>query len=631
MSYTHRLSRVFVWRLAVALALLLSLPMVSAHAVVGNLAARPGAPSEARYDILVERDVPIPMRDGAIMVADIYRPKAEGRFPVLLENTSYDRRVSTDIRMSTHSFFVPRGYVLVVRSSRGRFGSEGAFDLYKAERNDGYDAVEWAALQPWSNGRVGLVGKSLAGQSLFHAAASRPPHLVCAMAALTGADLWREWYYRGGAMEFAFLAYWTAGILGQDMAERALDPEALQSWVDLQALYLADQAEYSSIVPISRFRPARISKSVNIFADLAAHPTDGPYWRAMSPNSFFGDIAVPVLHIGGWYDIFLNGAFRAFHELRKKGGSALARDNQRLLIGPWHHSVPSFYRPMIGVVDFGPNLADPNVNQLRLAFADYWLKDIRHDDFHENEPVRVFTMGANVWRTGEDWPFSDMRSQKYYLRVGPSGSIDSPNDGSLSLQPPDSAEEPQTYLYDPMDPTPTRGGSGLLLFPYGPRGLADYGPHDQTPVERASLTFTSPPLESDLEITGPVTVVLYAASSAVDTDWVARVSDVDFKGTSLNVVEGVQRARYRDSGENPRLATPGEIYRYDVDLWATSHVFKAGHRIRVTINSSSFPRWSRNMNVAEFPEQSTVWTVARNSIYLDAAHPSHVLLPVRKP
>ena len=601
-----------------------------AATALGNPGARPGNPSPATHEILVERDVPIPMRDGAVMRADIYRPKTEGRFPVLVESSAYERGNSTDIRMGTHTFFVPRGYVFIIRNTRGRYTSEGEFDLCKWERNDGYDTVEWAAAQPWSNGRVGLVGKSYAGQFLLHTAAANPPHLVCAMSALTASDVWREWYYRGGAMEFAFTTHWAGSTFARDLAEKHLSPEAFRKWDDLHAVYLAEQERYASVVPPVLFQPARIGDSINLFRDWTARPEDGEHWQRMSPWRGFPEITIPILHIGGWYDIFLNGTLKTYQGITEKGGSEKARRNQRLFIGPWHHRVLSWTQSRIGVLDFGPGFRERTLNQARLAFADYWLKDIKHEAFDPGRPVQFFTMGANEWRASETWPLPGVAETRFYLRDGRSGTIDSLNDGVLSPEKPQLPAEPHSYVYDPMDPTPTRGGSILYTFTYSPHGLSTHGPQDQTPVDRRSLTFTSDIVQTPLEITGAVRATLHAASSAVDTDWVVRLSDVHPDGTPVVLAEGIQRARYRDSDIRPTLLDPGRIYAYTVDLWSTSHVFQKGHRIRVTIASSNFPRWSRNMNVAEFPEQATGWVKAVNSVYLDPDHPSHIVLPVRE-
>jgi len=606
---------------------LAALPSAAALAR-GNPMAREGALSSPVHEIMVEKDVMVPLRDGTLASIDIYRPRASGRFPVLVEGTAYAKSCSTDIRMSTHTFFVPRGYVFIIWNTRGRFKSGGVFRMDIPQGEDGYDIVEWAAAQPWSNGKIALVGKSYSGQILFQTAATRPPHLVCAIDALTHTDAWR-WYYRGGAMEYGFAIYWASAILGPDQAQKRLadKPEALRRWQETLSMYLADPEHFAGAIPAIGFTPAAIDATTNLVREWASHPTDGPFWRRLSPSASFDRITIPMLHVGGWFDIFLSGALEAFQGISARGGSPLARENQRLLLGPWHHSVPSYSRSKIGAVDYGPALREPDFNTLRLAFLDYWLKNIRSSYYDPAIPVRYFTMNG-AWQVAPSWP-PKAQEQAWYFHPGKGAPSFSLNDGGLSRCPPASpTAPPQRFVYDPMNPLPTRGGSGLLLFAFGPDGLTDYGQQDQRPVDHKSLTFTSAPLRRDMTVTGPLGVELYGASSAVDTDWVARLEDVAPEGVSLNVAEGILRTRFRNSAIMPQLLTPGRAYLFHVDMGATSYIFKAGHRLRVTVNSSSFPRWSRNMNVAAFPEQADCWEQAANAVLLDAAHPSRLLLPV---
>lgn len=613
-----------LWLGVIACALLLSLSQ-AAWAVRGNPNAKIGDPSQPQYEITIDYDVEIPLRDGTIVKADVHRPKADGKFPALMEGTPYGKKQSSEMSKGTHEFFVPRGYVVVTWESRGRLNSGGVFNPHAQEQNDCYDVVEWMAKQPWSNGKVATIGVSYMGQVQFNTAIAQPPHLACAVPGLTAADLWREWYYRGGAMEYVFAASWSSLTLGPDLAKRNLSADAAQEWMDSMALVKADKETSYSVIPAANFELCQIGE-VNLLKEWANHPTDGVYWWKISPKSYYKEINVPMMHMGGWYDIFQPGSYTAFNEIQDKGASELARDNQRLMMGPWHHLAPVSTQQ--GILDFAPGLSTSDYHTARLEFFDYWMKDIQHKTFSLDDPVRIFVTGDNVWRTEKEWPLARTQYTKFYFGTGKSGSIKSLNDGTLSTKAPAKTAEPQSYVYDPMNPTPTRGGSTLYLFPFGPDGSPGAAAEDQRPVDVKSLTYTSSPLDKDMEVTGPVKALIYAASSAVDTDWVVRVSDVAPDGTSINIVDGIQRARFRESGVHPTLIEPGKIYAYEVDLWATSHVFKAGHSIRVTVNSSSFPRWSRNMNVAAQPELATEWVKATNAIYLDPEHPSHVTLPV---
>ena len=606
-------------------ALLLLIVLPGAAWSRGNPEAKPGPASAAQYEIIVETDQKITMRDGTVIAATVQRPKAEGAFPVLVEGTPYGLNPSSEMGKGTHAYFVPRGYAVVSWGTRGRYGSEGEFTPLVNDRNDGYDVVEWAAGQPWSNGKVGLIGISYMGQVQLNTAIARPPHLVCAAPAMTAADLWREWFYRGGAMEYMFSAGWAGMRLGEDLARKSLSPEAFEAWKKQSEAMNADKAKAFNVVPAINFALAQMGER-NLFKDWALHPTDSPYWRDMSPESGFDRIAVPMLHIGGWFDIFQAGCFKAFNGIGERGATALARENQRLAVGPWTHLDQKSTRQ--GISDFSPGLTETDYHDIRLAFFDYWLKNIQQESFALDEPVKIFVTGRNVWRNEKEWPPARVRPVRYFLGGGKSGSVASLNDGTLSVGLPAKGSAPQTFVYDPMSPLPTRGGGCLYMFAYGPDGLADSGPQDQRPLDAKSLTYTSAPLTRETEITGQVKAVLHAASSAVDTDWVVRLSDVAPDGTSVLVADGIQRARFRASGTEPALIEPGKTYEYEVDLWAVSHVFKQGHRIRVAVTSSNFPRWSRNMNVAEFPEQATTWEKATNTIYLDADKPSRITLPV---
>lgn len=605
-------------------ALVFYLPLV-AWAVRGNPNAILGQPSQVQYDVIIDYNVEIPLRDGVIVKADVHRPNADGKFPALMEGTPYGKKSSSEMGKGTHEFFVPRGYVVVTWESRGRYNSEGIFNPHVQEQNDCYDVVEWMAKQPWSNGKVASIGISYMGQVQLNTVISQPPHLTCAVPGLTAADLWREWYYRGGAMEYVFISSWSSLTLGPDLAKRNMSAEAAQEWMDNMALTKADKEASYSIIPAVDFEPCQIG-DLNLLKGWGAHPADGPYWWKISARSYFKEMNVPMMHMGGWYDIFQPGSYTTFNEVQKQGASEMARDNQRLFMGPWHHLAP--VKTKQGIIEFAPGLNVNDYHTARLEFLDYWMKDIQAKTFSLDDPVKIFVTGDNVWRTEKEWPLARTQYTKFYLDDDKSGTIKSLNDGTLSTRAPQTTDAPQSYVYNPMNPTPTRGGSTLYMFPYGPDGAAGAAAQDQRPVDKRSLTYTTDPLEKEMEVTGPVKAFINAASSAVDTDWVVRVSDVAPDGTAINIVDGIQRARFRTSGIHPTLIEPGKIYRYEVDLWATSHVFKAGHSIRVTVNSSSFPRWSRNMNVAELPEHASKWVKATNTIYLDSEHPSYVVLPV---
>lgn len=625
-----------------ALTLTLALAMPSAGwADVGNPNAKPGPASEAQYDeYITEMDVPITMRDGVTLYADVYRPKAEGKFPVLVGGTPYTKINAMLIRGDYIPYATSRGYAIVVYDVRGQHSSEGEIDLHINLRNDGYDVIEWAAKQPWSNGRLAVDGASYDGQVAIATITAHPPHLETGIVTATSSDLFRQWYYRDGALESGFTTYWSGKYFSSMLANRLFPDEAeREEHLDNIALYPADPAAYLNVLPLADFEPSQMGDE-NFLKEWIAHNTDDEYWRVRNPETYFGDITIPVMHLGGWYDIFVAGTIQAFNDIQEVGATELARDNQKLFLGPWaHFQIPWYNQRGIDTVSevyCGQELADYDHAKTRLDYFDYWLKDIQRPGFDPEERVHVWTFGANEWRSLPEYPLYETNYTNLYLNAAASGSSEALYDGSLSFDPPTESVDPITYEYDPMNPVATRGGNNLFPVNIDPRGTPDpsnpdslgIGAEDQLPAELDTITFTTDVLTEATEVTGHIRATIYAATDCVDTDWVVRLSDVTPDGKSIVVADGIQRARYRESDFNPTLVEPGEIYAYDVDLWHNSWIFEPGHRIRVAITSSNWPRYSRNMNVAEQPELATEWKIANNSIYLDPEHASKVVLPI---
>ncbi|MBI4221029.1 MAG: CocE/NonD family hydrolase, partial [Chloroflexi bacterium] len=354
------------------------------------------------------------------------------------------------------------------------------------------------------------------------------------------------------------------------------------------------------------------------FYDHVDHPDDGPYWWRWNVATRHTEVGKPIYHMGGWFDAFLSGTIGNFHGIRASARSEQARKTQKLIVGPWTHGPGATSQTKVGEFDFGPAAA-MSFNEMRLPWFDYWLKDV-DTGVMEEPPVRFFTMGINRWQTSENWPPSNVRSTNFYFQVGSSGSAKSLNDGRLQADVVEGAGGADSYVYDPARPVPTRGGSWIM---------PGAGPYDQRPVEPHCLTYTSDPLSHDLEIAGPVKAVLYAMSSAPDTDWVVRLCDVGPDGASRPVAEGILRARYRESHVHPQPMTPNTVYRFEVDLWHTSNVFQRGHRIRVAVTSSCFPRWDRNLNTGGSFGTEASGQIAHNTVFRSPVHPSHVVLPVR--
>ena len=354
------------------------------------------------------------------------------------------------------------------------------------------------------------------------------------------------------------------------------------------------------------------------FLDWLAHPNYDEYWKRWSLEEHYSEINVPVLTIAAWYDIFLGGSLRNYIGLKAHGGSEAARKGQRLIVTIGGHAGGG---RKIGDVDFGPAAEHDDEDDVVLRWYDHLFKNVAND--FSGKPVKIFVMGANQWREEEDWPLSRAHETKYFLHSsGKANSIR--GDGSLSNTVPRS-ESFDHYAYDPADPAPTVGGplccDSKHLHP---------GPRDQRPVEARDdvLVYSTPALAQDLEVTGPVRLELFAASSAVDTDFTAKLVDVAPDGFSQNLTEGILRARYRDSQEQPTFLNPGQIYKFAIDVWATSNVFRKGHRIRLEVSSSNFPRFDRNMNTGEDNASARKPASAINTIYHDAEHPSALILPV---
>jgi uncharacterized protein len=561
--------------------------------------------------VVVDRGVPVTMRDGVVLFADVYRPAGPGRFPVLLERTPYDKAVDKEIDIGERA--AAEGYVVIVQDVRGRYTSGGEWYPFRHESQDGYDTIEWAAGLPYSNGKVGMFGSSYVGATQMLAAIAHPPHLAGICPMFTPSDYHHEWIYLGGAFQQWFDQTWTS-ILAQDTAEKYLKS-------------ITSATQDRRVLPLTNYRVFNLEKALQpgdltakfapYYLDWLAHPNFDAYWQPWSIEHHYADIRVPSLTVAAWYDIFLGGSLRNYSGVKTNGGTEEARKNQQLLITIGGHAGTE---RKIGTVDFGPAGAFDE-SDVTMEWYDYLFKGI-NNRFATGRPVKIFVMGKNEWREEAEWPLSRAKSTTYYLhsdgRANSAGG-----DGALSTLLPQ-AEPSDHYVYDPQNPVPTEGGP-LCCDSHQPPG-----PHDQEAVERRKdvLVYSTPAFASETEVTGPVSVDLYATSSAVDTDFTAKLVDVDEKGIALNLTEGIVRARYRDSQLNPAKLAPGHIYKFTIDLWATSNVFLAGHKLRLEISSSNFPRFDRNLNLGEASGQAKAWTTATNTILHDAGHPSAVILPL---
>jgi putative CocE/NonD family hydrolase len=573
-------------------------------------------------------DVPTAMRDGTILRSNVFTPTAPGTFPVILLRLPYNKDLAQTYVYASPAFYASHCYIVVVQDVRGQYKSDGFFYTFRYEANDGYDTIEWAAALPKSNGKVGMYGFSYPGGTQLLPATLRPPHLVAIVPAMTASDYHDGWTYEGGALDQSFAEDWPLTTLANSHVRRYPDGAALDA--EMNQAVAEEFTKWYWFLPLKDFPPLHPEdpRVAPYFFDWLRHPDNDAYWKQWSIRERYDRITVPALHFDGWYDIFIDGALENFNGLRRNAGSKLARENQQLVVGPWLH-LP--WGRNVGALDFGPQ-ADNPIDQLQLRWFDYWLKGI--DNGVDGDPkVRIFVMGANKWRTADAWPVPGTEFRKYYLHSqGEANTVS--GDGWLSTKKPESdgdgrgsrrrlREAPtDTFEYDPSDPVPSIGGRFQASVPGGP--------YDQRPVlERPDvLVYTSAPLERDLEVTGPITVTLYASSSARDTDFVAKLDDVYPDGTSMLIELGVQRARYRESSTRPTPIKPGKIYKYTIHVWPTSNVFKAGHQIRLEITSSNFPMWDRNPNTGHAFAQDAELRIADQVIYHDEDHPSEITLPI---
>jgi putative CocE/NonD family hydrolase len=558
------------------------------------------------YTITVEHNAIATMRDGTKLRADIYRPAAEGKFPVLLVRTPYDKtnEMEFGVRAAT------RGYVVVEQDVRGRFQSEGEWYPFKYESQDGYDTVEWAAALPYANGKVGMFGGSYVGATQYLAAIAKPPHLSGICPNVTASNYHDGWTYQSGAFEQWFNESWTTGLAENTMRRRVDSGQNAIAWTEKLPL---------TSYPILQVPPT--DGLAPYFADWLAHPNYDEYWKQWSIEDHYAQIEVPVFSLGAWYDIFLRGTLRNYVRLKKEAGTEQARLGQKLMVYVGGHAGGSNQKK-VGAVDFGDKLPF-DFNEVMLNWYDPLLK-AQPSSRASDKPVKIFVMGKNEWREEDDWPLARAKNTKYYLHSLGAANTAS-GDGALSTTPP-GVEKADQFTYDPADAVPTLGGP-LCCGPFPPAGL---GPQDQSKAESRSdvLVFTTPALTNDLEVTGPVSLDLYVSSSAADTDFTGKLVDVWPNGFAQNLTEGILRLRYRNSQEKPELTKPGETYHITVDLWATSNVFLAGHKLRLEISSSNFPRFDRNLNTGEEQAGATRISKASNVIFHDKAHPSGLVLPV---
>lgn len=582
---------------------------------------------------MIDRGVPTPMRDGTVLVSDVYRPDDEDAHPVLLMRTPYDRTFPQNTHHSIDLVAMTlRGYTCMVQDVRGRFASEGHYETYTSEADDGFDTIAWLTQQPWCDGNVGMFGTSYMAQAQWLAASQQPPALRALAPfqsphSTTGGDR-----YRGGALQLGVLASWAMGaiapaeVMRRAQADPSLWPEFLLVLDDADNL-----DEHMRRLPLVPWLPidARAGGLSPQFDQTARYEFHPPVPR-FNP----ADIATPAMVFAGWYDVFLQPCLDLFCGVVTEGAGAETRALTRLVVGPWSHGMAS---SVVGELNFGIGassiLLDRKESYSKLLGRWFDARMRGRDTGIDDEPrVKVFVMGENRWRGLEAWP-PPSQAQRWHLHAGageapgaaPATAVAAVGSaGRLALEAPADEAAPSVFWLDPDDPVPTRGGTLML----GQEYLR--GPVDQLRTELRDdvLVFTSDPLETTLTVIGPVRLVAWVSAETPDTDVVARLCDVHPDGRSFNVVDGILRLRFREGLDREKPLEPGEVYRVELDLWSTAQAFLPGHRLRLHVTASDFPRYDRCPGTGQTSADATAILPQRNRLFHDAEHPTHLLLPI---
>jgi len=554
--------------------------------------------------IVVERDVAVPMRDGTILRADVYRPDRGGPYPVLVSRTPYGKQGKVP------PAYVEAGYIVVCQDVRGRYASDGRFEsfvrFHTHDGEDGYDTVQWASRLPNSTGRVGTFGWSYGAFLQWRTAARQPPALV-AMAARTIPARYTDLEGPGTMRPGRRLEWWITTI-GPDLRYREgragpdARAESVRDWA------AGGARKWLYFLPWARLPREVFEHETEPMQYWLRHPHLDP-WHL---DEDCHEVEVPNLDVVGWYD-HCNGDLRLYRAIASQGKTETARRRSRVVVGPWGHT--TLGQRKFGPIDFGPE-AEVDLAALDIRWFDYWLKkDPNGAD--QDPPVRIFVMGDNRWRDEQEWPLSRARERTWYLTS--SGQANTPaGDGRLLDHPAEAALRDE-YVYDPEDPVPTLFTTGSFTAVADQRALAG---------RRDILVYQSEPLASRVEVTGNPVVELYTATSAPDTDWFVRLIDVAPDGLARDCCQGMVRARFRESLDKPKLLKPGQVVRYTIRLGPTSNAFLPGHRIRLDVTSSDFPNYDRNHNTAADCNADPELIQAGQTVYHGADRPSRIVLPV---
>lgn len=585
----------------------------------------------SRYQVNIEKSVMVPMRDGTKLSTDVYRPmRVQEKLPVIVIRTPYNKKPYRDYKEGEPFRFAEQGYIVLVQDMRGKFESEGNFTISTPDDIDGYDTVTWAATQAWSNGKVGMYGCSYLGEAQIESARLRNPYLSAMIPQAAGGASRYFGLIVGGAVELAMAVgwHWKSGSkIHLHPPVGSNDNFWATDGVNFNPDYVPPPAKYDEMLnnlpTVETFKKFGGPKSD--YEAVFENPPSSPWWKALPYVNGSDRFDVPALHVNSWYDYGIGDVLYQFNLLAENAVSETAKDNQFVIISPTTHCLSELAseHTVVGARDLGD--ARLGYYSIYLSWFDHWLKGM--DNHATKMPkVQIYVMGKNKWRGEHEWPLARARPTKYYLDSR--GSANSKNgDGVLTTQIPTVTDQ-DTFDYDPTNPVPSLGGAMCCTGRNNTEGSFDQAPTEE---RHDVLVYTTPPLTEGIEVTGPLKAVLSVSSSAKDTDFTAKLVDVYPDAKAYNIQEGILRVRYRKGFENPVSMNPDEVYTIEVDMQATSNYFPVGHRIRLEISSSNFPRYDRNMNTGGNNYDEAKGVIAQNTVWHGPDRESYVLLPIVPP
>jgi len=569
---------------------------------------------DAKHGIRKDFDVEMKTRDGVTLRADVVRPDIDAKVPAVLLRTIYNKAVRQSAMGTSAVHFATQGFAFVVQDTRGRYRSEGEWDWRvwgQKDRRDGYDAIEWVASLPWCNGNVGTVGSSYEGGTQLECARSQAPHLKAIAPSM--AAMGYDGVMRSTMMLETIIIAWVALVAADTVMKKYPPGPERDQYLALTAAAFADPVAVANALPLKDMPVMRIPGMIP-YSEVVTLLSSA----ALTYKDNYESMLVPALVTSGWYDIAVGD--QVYRGLRDHGGSKEAKTGTKLILGPWGHSDIDSH---IGELGFGP--AGYVGSQVPPAYIRFFGRHLRGDNVPELPNVRYFLMGADTWKNADDWPLPGTQTERWYLHSAGRANSAAGN-GRLSTKTPASGERPDGYRYDPLTPVPS-WGHRVAYF----GGSTIHGPFDQRRIEQRPdvLVYTSDALDEPLEVVGNLELRLFLSTNVLDTDIIAKVCDVDPSGISLNVADGIVRARFRNGWEKPEMLKPGEVYEFRVDMGPAAWLFRSGHRLRVQVTSSAFPHWERNMNTGHAAGEDAEGVVANHTVLHSAEHPSHLLLPVQ--